>query len=448
MYQKSRKISLSALLPVFYAVIIACMSGFVSCEDKSETGLSDYDPSQPVVLTSFYPDSGRIAEKVILSGQNFGSDPEKIKVYFNNKRASVIGANGNKMYVVCPRLPGDTCDISVVVGNDSLVYDQKFRYRISTTVTTITGDGTWTPFQGGRLADGKFRSWYIFMDHEDNLFLTMNETGILGLVRLSEKEDLVTALALANSPSLFDMAAPVEDQTTGILYAPHGSIVNAFYSIDPKQGYAVKERVFTWKPGTVGLPTNGWRKAFAYNVNDHCLYTTYYNGHFTKLNPATYEQEILGRFPQGDAWGMAFHPLKPDLLYVGYNNNAGVLSNGIYTIDINDPEGTFKRINSPISTGGFRDGDLATAQFSKPSQMYFDKDGNLYIADELNHCIRKITTDDKVETVVGIPGVSGWIDGGKEEARFYQPRGLSIGSDGSIYISDWGNARIRKLAIE
>jgi outer membrane protein assembly factor BamB len=53
-----------------------------------------------------------------------------------------------------------------------------------------------------------------------------------------------------------------------------------------------------------------------------------------------------------------------------------------------------------------------------------------------------------VETVVGIPGTYGWKDGTKDEALFYTPRGITVGADGTVYVGDWNNARIRKLAIE
>jgi DNA-binding beta-propeller fold protein YncE len=53
-----------------------------------------------------------------------------------------------------------------------------------------------------------------------------------------------------------------------------------------------------------------------------------------------------------------------------------------------------------------------------------------------------------VETVVGIPGVAGWKDGGKEDALFNQPYGVGVDKDGTVYIADYNNCRIRKLAIE
>jgi DNA-binding beta-propeller fold protein YncE len=100
------------------------------------------------------------------------------------------------------------------------------------------------------------------------------------------------------------------------------------------------------------------------------------------------------------------------------------------------------------SGGGHRDGELSVAQFNNPHQAQFDEEGNLYVCDRGNHCIRKVTTDGMVETVVGIPGVAGFKDGGKEEALFNDPWGVAVGPDGSVYVAEFENNRIRKLAIE
>ena len=52
-----------------------------------------------------------------------------------------------------------------------------------------------------------------------------------------------------------------------------------------------------------------------------------------------------------------------------------------------------------------------------------------------------------VETVLGMPGTSGWKDGRKSEALFSEPTGIGIAKDGAIYVADWGNGRVRKLTI-
>ena len=78
----------------------------------------------------------------------------------------------------------------------------------------------------------------------------------------------------------------------------------------------------------------------------------------------------------------------------------------------------------------------------------FDNDGNMFVADYGNHCIRMISADNIVTTVAGQPGVAGYKDGGPVESLFKNPWGVAVNEQGDIYIADWGNARIRKLVIE
>jgi hypothetical protein len=53
-----------------------------------------------------------------------------------------------------------------------------------------------------------------------------------------------------------------------------------------------------------------------------------------------------------------------------------------------------------------------------------------------------------VETVVGVPGKRGYKDGNADEALFSAPWGIGIARDGTVYVADYDNACIRKLAIE
>jgi len=115
-------------------------------------------------------------------------------------------------------------------------------------------------------------------------------------------------------------------------------------------------------------------------------------------------------------------------------------------LDVTDPNGTFMRLNSS-SAVGCRNGPIEMAQFNDPRMAFSDADGNIYIADAGNHCIRRITSQNMVETVLGMPGKSGWKDGGKDEVLFNTPLGLGIATDGTVYVADWGNGRVRKIAV-
>jgi hypothetical protein len=438
---------LDALLVAVAMAVYVCSFGFVSCgDDDGEGGKVAYDPSKPVVLTSFHPDSGGIASKIIFDGENFGTDPSMIKVYFNQKQAPVIGSSGKRMYAVVPRLPGDTCTISVVVGNDSAVYDHKFRYKVTVSVSTIAGNGTGTFSTDGTLEGTTLKPRFLCVDKDDNLFVTLNEGSAFGMLKINEVENSVVSLALGNSGNVMNPQPPCADKVTGTITSANDNAAGVYYTFDPKEGWGMRIRSWTWKDPT-DLPVNTWKKAMAYCQLDSCIYVQHRNGHLVKINPKTRVGEVIYKIGEGDSYGLAFHPHQPNMLYFSYTSGSGVNSHAICCMDINDPEGTFRRLNSS-SSPGHRDGDIATAQFNNPYQIYFDEEAYLYIADMNNHCIRRLSPDNIVETVLGIPGQSGSIDGGKDEALFNQPTGLGIASDGSIYVAEWAGNRIRKLSIE
>ncbi|MDR3268520.1 MAG: IPT/TIG domain protein, partial [Tannerella sp.] len=224
-----------------------------------------------------------------------------------------------------------------------------------------------------------------------------------------------------------------------------------YYYFDPKDGWAPRIKTWRWKEGSTDLPSNPWKKAMIFCPYDGYSYVHHYNGQLVRLNTKTNEGEIVFRTPQADCYGMAFHPINQNILYIVYGAGGGgnsPVSNTIYTLDITDPEGTYQKLCG-TNAGGHRDGTLEVAQFNNPKQVFFDQDGNLYIADYNNHCIRRLNTvEGIVETVVGIPGQSGWKDGGKEEALFNNPNGIVVGNDGSVYVADFNNSRVRKLTIE
>lgn len=94
---------------------------------------------------------------------------------------------------------------------------------------------------------------------------------------------------------------------------------------------------------------------------------------------------------------------------------------------------------------GFRDGSKTEAQFYAPSGLAIDTHDNLYVADTLNHRIRKITPDGQVTTIAGASD-SGYIDGSTSAARFNEPADIAINEQGQLFVSDSGNQVIRLIA--
>ena len=94
------------------------------------------------------------------------------------------------------------------------------------------------------------------------------------------------------------------------------------------------------------------------------------------------------------------------------------------------------------------DGGPATnAQLHDPYGVAMDAVGNVYVADLSDHRIRRIAPDGVVETFAGT-GVAGFGgDGGAAvEAQLNGPRDVAVDAAGNVYVVDWGNHRIRRIA--
>jgi sugar lactone lactonase YvrE len=108
-------------------------------------------------------------------------------------------------------------------------------------------------------------------------------------------------------------------------------------------------------------------------------------------------------------------------------------------------QGVVTTIAGVALTSGHADGTGANATFSSPTGIAIDSSGNLYVADAGNNTIRKVTSAGVVTTLAGTAGAAGSKDGTGAAARFSSPRGVTVDSNGNVYVADAANSCVRKI---
>ncbi len=94
---------------------------------------------------------------------------------------------------------------------------------------------------------------------------------------------------------------------------------------------------------------------------------------------------------------------------------------------------------------GNADGAGLDARFNGPSGVAVDSAKNVYVADQINHTIRKVTPGGVATTLAGLAGYAGGADGTGSDSRFTSPAGVAVDSTGNLYVADAGNSTIRKV---
>lgn len=95
--------------------------------------------------------------------------------------------------------------------------------------------------------------------------------------------------------------------------------------------------------------------------------------------------------------------------------------------------------------GVIQDGIGAAGHIGSINGLAVDAAGNVYVADGIGHAIRKVTPGGAVTTVAGALAIPGFADGMGSAAKFNKPTGLYMDACGTLYVIDSLNNRIRTI---
>jgi len=133
-------------------------------------------------------------------------------------------------------------------------------------------------------------------------------------------------------------------------------------------------------------------------------------------------------------------------------SSSGTFQFGDIALDVPVPSEEVSTLAGRAGVYGARNGLGANARFgrdtifSRPTALALaaDPDGNVIVADRDNHLIRRVAPDGTVTTIAGRE-ISGHVDGPGARAQFNNPTGVAVDAEGNIYVADNLNGRIRKI---
>ena len=106
------------------------------------------------------------------------------------------------------------------------------------------------------------------------------------------------------------------------------------------------------------------------------------------------------------------------------------------------PTGVIVMTVGQIGIRGWADGPLGIGLFNTPTGVALDAAGNIYVADQNNSTIRKVTPSGVMSTLAGTPNTYAHQDGTGASALFCQPTALAIDASGNLYVTDGANGNL------
>jgi serine/threonine protein kinase, bacterial len=422
---------------------------FFSCK-KSDSG-PGAPPAPPVpvtTVTSISPASGPSATLDTIVGTNFSA---KDSVYFNGKCASVVSASATQLVVKVPPMAG-TGKVTINDSTGLATTGPVFTFTGNTyVVSTFAGSGNEGSAEGTGTAADFHYPWSIAIDHNDNLYVVDYGNN---KIRKITPAGVVTTLAGSGTPGSANGtgAAASFNTLNGIAVDADGNVYvaddgsNSIRKITPPG--VVSTLAGSGSAGSTDA--TGIAASFDYPADvavdgsGNVFVADQNNYKIRKITPSGIVNTFAGNGTSVslDGKGTA----------AGFSGLSGIFFNAgnLYVTDNNSirkitPDVTVTTIAGKSDSYGFQDGTGLSALFWGTNSITVDANGFMYVADAGNEVIRQISPEGIVTLLAGAVQVGGADDGPALKARFGDPSSVAVDSHGNIFVADQTGHTIRKL---
>jgi DNA-binding beta-propeller fold protein YncE len=268
------------------------------------------------------------------------------------------------------------------------------------TVTTLAGNIGGRGYQNGTAGAARFNDpHYVATDPFGNIFVSDHYNNV---IRMITPAGVVTTLAGTAGPGGF------QDSPGALFNSPYGIATDASGNVYVADSGNNAIREIAMPSGTVSTIAGG----SAGSANGTGSAAQFNEPYAVALNAAG------------------------DIFVADFNNN---------TIRMIAPGGVVTTFAGSAGNAGSTDGTGATARFWGPRGIATDSSGNVYVADRNNGTVRMITPTGVVSTLAGTAGVVGFEDGTGGAAQFDWPNGPIVDASDNVYVADALNHAIRKI---
>jgi sugar lactone lactonase YvrE len=383
-------------------------------------------------------------------------------VKFNGVSASVTQASAIQLTVVVPVAAG-TGPVTVAVGKQAFT-GPVFTYIYTTTVSTLAGSGV-KGFADGNGVNAQFNNPEgLTTDAQGNVYVADLQNN---RIRKITPSGMVSTLAGSGVAGYLDSTAGQAqfNEPAGVVMDTQGNFFvtdqnnSRIQKITP--GGLVSTLAGNGTGGTGGF-ADGNRMAaqffFPLGIACDTLGNIYVadedNDRIRKVTPSGMVSTLAGSTNStgfggyADGNGTAALFLAPCGVALDAQGNiyvADYINNRIRKITPSNDVSTL----AGSGASAYADGNGLAAAFNGPRGIATDAQGNMYVADQANQRIRKITSSGVVSTLAGSgTGYGGYADGNATTAQFNFPTGVAVDMKGNVYVADYVNNRIRKITVQ